>query len=131
MRRYHRFLTFLGLAILGITVLASVSFSQGGYISATEADKYIGKVKTVCGKVASATYAVRTKGQPTFLNLDQPYPNHVFAIVIWGSDRKKFKNAPETFFMDKLVCATGKIETHRGKPQITAHDPSQIVIKPD
>ena len=131
MRRYHRSLTFPDLAILGITVLASVSFSQGRYISATEAQNYIGEVKAICGKVVSPTFSARTKGQPTFLNLDQPYPNQVFTIVIWGSDRKKFKIPPEVLFKDKAVCVTGKIESYRGKPEIIVHDPSQIVMKPD
>jgi hypothetical protein len=131
MRRYHRVLIGLTLAILGIRILTSVCFSQGGYVSPTEAHKYIGKVKTVCGKVTSATFAARTKGQPTFLNLDQPYPNQVFTIVIWGSDRKKFSNAPEVLFRDKVICVTGKIKAYRGKPEIIVDDPSQIVIKTD
>ena len=29
----------------------------------------------------------RQQGQPTFLNLDDPYPKEVFTISIWGSER--------------------------------------------
>jgi len=47
-------------------------------ISPAEAAKHIGEKATVCGVVASARYASRSKGQPTFLNLDKPYPNQIF-----------------------------------------------------
>ena len=47
-------------------------------ISAAEASKHVGEKATVCGVVASASYASRTKGQPTFLNLDKPYPDAIF-----------------------------------------------------
>jgi hypothetical protein len=39
-------------------------------------------------------YAERTRGRPTFLNLDKPYPEQVFTILIWGESRAKF-GAPE------------------------------------
>jgi hypothetical protein len=41
---------------------------------------------TVCGKVVSTHYAKSSKGEPTFLNLDEAYPNEVFTILIWGPD---------------------------------------------
>jgi hypothetical protein len=44
-------------------------------ITPEDAAKFIGQQKTVCGTVASAHYATRSKGQPTFINLDKPYPN--------------------------------------------------------
>jgi hypothetical protein len=43
-----------------------------------EAANHVGETATVCGTVASANYAARTRGEPTFLNLDKPYPNHIF-----------------------------------------------------
>jgi hypothetical protein len=131
MRRYLRSLFCVIALILCCFILSSVSNAEKNYISATEAHKFIGETKTVCGTVASTFYSVRSKGQPTFLNLDQPYPNQIFTVVIWGSDRNKFKNPPEVFFKDKRICVTGTIETYRGKPQIIVRDPSQIVIKKD
>jgi hypothetical protein len=29
----------------------------------------------------------RTRRQPTFLNLDAPYPQHIFTVVVWGESR--------------------------------------------
>jgi len=131
MRKCSKAMIFFILWILSQVILGSVPLVAQDYITAADADKYIGQTKTVCGEVASATYAARSRGQPTFLNLDQPYPNHIFTIVIWGSNRRKFKNPPETFFKGKSVCVTGVIDTYRGKPQIIVHDPSQIVVKKD
>jgi hypothetical protein len=79
--------------------------------------------------VASANYARRTKGQPTFLNLDQPYPNQIFTVVIWGSDGKNFSNSPETFYKGKTICVTGEIKSYKGKPEIIVQHPSQITIR--
>jgi DNA/RNA endonuclease YhcR with UshA esterase domain len=46
--------------------------------------------------------------------------------LIWDQDRPKFK-APEVAFLGKRICATGQIESYRGKPEIIATEPSQIV----
>jgi len=116
--------------ILAFSIWASNAIAQQECVSPTDAHKYIGMEKTVCGTVASATYAVRTKGQPTFLNLDQPYPKHIFTAVIWGSDRNKFQNPPESSFRGKRICVTGIIEDFRGKPEIIVRSPDQIILKP-
>jgi hypothetical protein len=49
-------------------------------LTATQAAEHIGEQATVCGLVASTNYAVKSKGQPTYLNLDRPYPKQVFTI---------------------------------------------------
>jgi len=96
-------------------------------LTARQAASHVGATATVCGTVASANYSVRTKGQPTFLNLDLPYPQQVFTVLIWGTDRAKF-GTPETQFMAKRLCATGKIEMYKGKPEIVATDPRQLTV---
>jgi DNA/RNA endonuclease YhcR with UshA esterase domain len=94
-------------------------------ISAIEAKDHFGETATVCGEVASARYAGATKGQPTFLNLDRPYPNQIFTVVIWGSSRSKF-GKPEEDFKNKRICVTGKITAYAGLPEIVADDAKQI-----
>jgi hypothetical protein len=64
--------------------------AQTNKITAAEAKDHVGETRTVCGKVASTHFAAKSKGQPTFLNLDEPYPKEVFTILIWGTDRAKF-----------------------------------------
>ena len=111
----------------GVLIFSSVSFAQEESISASDASKYIGKIKTVCGVVVSSTYAVRSKRQPTFLNLDEPYPNQIFTVVIWGSVRRRFKNPPEELYKGKTICVTGEIKAYWGKPVIIVNQPSQII----
>ena len=107
-------------------LFAFCTLAQTNKITAAEAKDHVGEVRTVCGKVASTHFAAKSKGQPTFLNLDEPYPEEVFTILIWGSDRAKF-GAPETKYKDARVCVTGKITSHREKPEIIATEPKQIV----
>ena len=109
-----------------VLLLAFSTSAQTKKITAAEAKDHVGEVRTVCGKVASTHYSVSTKGQPTFLNLDEPYPRQIFTILIWGSDRAKF-GMPETKYKDATVCVTGKITSYRGKPEVVATEPKQIV----
>jgi hypothetical protein len=98
-------------------------------ITAQDAAKYIGQQKTVCGTVASAHYAAKVKGQPTFVNLDKPYPNQIFTALIWGSDRSKFEKPPETLYSGKEICVTGMIQSYQGRAEIVVKEPAQIKIR--
>jgi hypothetical protein len=109
-------------AVLALTLSA---VAQAGKITTRQAKDHIGEIQMVCGKVVSTNFASRSKGQPTFLNLGEPYPHEIFTIVIWGSDRSKF-DTPESKYQDANVCVTGKITSYRGKPQIVATEPGQI-----
>lgn len=107
-------------------LFAFTTAAQTDKITPAGAKDHVGETRTVCGKVVSTHYASKSKGEPTFLNLDEPYPKEVFTILIWGSDRSKF-GTPETKYKDAKVCVTGKITSHREKPEIIATEPSQIV----
>lgn len=102
--------------------------AQKTHLTARDAKAHIGETQTVCGKVVSTRYAPGSKGQPTFLNLDEPYPNEIFTILIWSENRAKF-GIPETEYRDNNVCVTGKITNYRGTPEIVATEPSQIVAQ--
>jgi hypothetical protein len=97
-------------------------------LTAGEAKSHVGETATVCGEVASAHYAANSRGNPTFINLDKPYPNEIFTVLIWGRDRSKFAN-PGPDYGDKRICVTGKVTDYKGVPEIVAHDPSQIKIQ--
>jgi DNA/RNA endonuclease YhcR with UshA esterase domain len=114
------------LSLIG-TVLALPIQAQKE-LTPAEAKEHFGETATVCGEVVSTRYAASTKGQPTFLNLDKPYPNQIFTIVIWGSNRSKF-GKPEDDYKGKHICVTGKIAEYRGVPEIVADDPKQVRIE--
>src|SRR5262249_16348468 len=106
----------------------SVLSAQVGHLTSAQAKNHIGERATVCGNVVSAHYAARTKGNPTFLNLDELYPKQIFTILIWGSDRPKFGD-PKNKYANKKVCVTGTIKDYRGVPEVVAEQPSQIEIQ--
>ncbi|MFI5089166.1 MAG: hypothetical protein ACHP7P_03810 [Terriglobales bacterium] len=116
------------VAILLLAVAVAVAAQQTSTITAAEAKDHVGEHATVCGQVVSTHLAARSRGTPTFLNLDKPYPNQIFTIVIWGSDRAKFGD-PEEAFRNKHICVTGQISSFRGVPEVVAKTPGQIKIQ--
>lgn len=82
-------------AAVFLLALASACTSAGASrtLTTAEARNHVGETATVRGHVASAHYAARSKGQPTFINLDKPYPNSPCTVVISGSDQDKFRCA--------------------------------------
>ncbi len=116
------------VAVSVVAVLwATLAYAQSS-ISAAEARNHVGEKATVCGEVVSAHYAASTRGNPTFINLDKPYPNQIFTVLIWGSDRQKFGD-PEEAYRSKHICVTGKITDYKGVPEIVAYEPAQIKIQ--
>lgn len=101
------------------------SFIFGSTYSTTQASKHIGKNGKVCGMVSGGYYAQSSKGKPTFINFDGVYPNNAFKVIIWGYNRYKFKT-PEREYKDKRLCATGKISSYKGVPQIVVDQKKQL-----
>ena len=115
------------LKILRSLLVLSLPLFSAEY-SAQMAQNHIGEKATVCGEVVSTHYASSSNGEPTFLNLDEPYPNQVFTAVIWGDDRANF-DEPEVKYRGKNVCVTGKIKSYRGAAEIILYSPKQISVK--
>ncbi len=125
------FWTVTALAVLllaALTTVALAAVDEPQRIPAGEASSHVGETLQVCGHVASAAYFGSTKGRPTFLNIDRPYPDQPFTVVIWGTARSSFEDAPEKVYDGKSICVTGLIETYRGKPQIVVTSPGQIAV---
>ena len=111
-----------------IGALLSTSVSAQNKLTAAQAKDHFGQTATVCGEVVTTSYADSSKGHPTFLNLDKPYPNQIFTVVIWGENRTKF-GKPEEDYRGKRVCASGKITAYAGKPEIVVSDPKQMKVE--
>lgn len=114
--------------VVAVFLLWTLPLVAENTYTADQAKSHIGERATVCGMVASAHFSARSKGSPTFLNLDKPYPNQIFTILIWGSDRPKFGN-PERDYSRKNICVAGTIQEYRGTAEIIARSPSQIAVK--
>ena len=109
------------MAVLAVWDLWSFSTSAAS-VSHEDAPKHVDET-TVCGLVASTKFAANSRSQPTFVDLDKPYPNAVFTAVIFGDDRAKF-GTPETSLRGKHICVTGQIRDYRGNAEIIVNDPS-------
>jgi DNA/RNA endonuclease YhcR with UshA esterase domain len=116
------------LLIVGFALLALAPLLAQKTITAAEAKSHVGEQATVCGKVVGTLFAERSRGSPTFLDVDKPYSERVFTVLIWGMDRSKF-GEPENSYRGKRICVTGRIIDYRGVPQIAAAEPSQVKVQ--
>lgn len=98
-----------------------------GAVSWNEAKHHIGERTTVYGPVVDTHWASGSKGKPTFLNMGKPYPDtERFTVVIWIQNRGNFPQAPEVYYLGKIIYVTGLITEYEGISQIEVRDPSQI-----
>src|SRR3989339_715395 len=119
---------FLSVIVLICFLSAGCAQAQNKVTTTGEAINYVGKQMTVCGMVTGTYFAMSSKGAPTFINLDKPYPDNVFTAVIWDDDRAQFTDAPEVYYKDKSICVSGTIKTYKGKAEIVVKTPSQITV---
>ena len=110
------------LLLLSVFAVA-VTPTSAQTISAADAKNHIGEKATVCGSVASERTATSSRGEPTFVNLDAPYPNQVFTILVWGADRAQVGPLPRE---GAHVCATGVVQDYRGIPEIVVRRGEQL-----
>jgi hypothetical protein len=120
--RPWRLTALVAMSLVGVSVII---LGQGKKLRASEAKHYIGQQATVCSRVANGRYATK-RGKPTFLDFDKPYPNQPFSVIIWGENRAKF-GSPEKAYRNKNICATGRIGSYRGTPEMIISDPSQLL----
>ena len=85
--------------ILVLSFSLAPAFNQS--ITAREAASHVGQRATVCGKIAGEHTAYRSNGRPTFIDIDQPYPNQIFTVLIWGEDRANVGDLPRKW---KILC---------------------------
>ena len=126
--RYVRLRALSAILAICLSGASAGLLGQTKKLTTAEAKDHFGEQATVCGKVASTRYAATTRGKPTFLNLDKPYPSQVFTVLIWGDNREKFGN-PEEKYSDKQVCVTGKITEYRKAPEIVVSEPQNIEVQ--
>ena len=124
-----RFYLYFFVASVVVIVVCQVALSAQERISPVDAAKYVGKSVTVCGRVALVDYVVNSVGRPTYLNLDRPYPNHIFTVIIWGENRSRFPTPPEKAYSGKKICVSGTVTSFQEEPQIVVRRPSQITVE--
>jgi DNA/RNA endonuclease YhcR with UshA esterase domain len=91
-------------------------------IGATEAANYYDQEMIVTGKVAQVT--IRPK--VVFINIDRPFPNSPFTLVIFPSETNKFGDLEA--LNGKNIEAKGKIKKYHEKPEIVLNSPKQLIV---
>jgi hypothetical protein len=86
-------------------------------LKTTEASGHVGELARVCGTIATKRTA-DTAGKPTFINLDRPYPNQTFTVLVWDKDVPAVGTLPET----GSLCVTGTVVMYRGTPEVILYD---------
>jgi hypothetical protein len=104
-------------------LLVCVSIGHAQTLTAAQAKAHAGENATVCGTVASEHTATRSRGEPTFINLDSAYPNQVFTILVGEDDRAAVGTLPRT---GSHICATGLIKDYHGVPEIVVRSSQQF-----
>ena len=99
------------LWFLTVVLLVGRTTSYAASLTPDEAASHVGEIATVCGMIASTTYAAQAPMAPTFIDIGKPYPNQVFSAIIFDNDRPK-SGLPESSLRNKSVCVTGGEDIH-------------------
>lgn len=107
----------------------AAQYRDAPVVAADEAERHVGERARVCGTVVATNFVPGVDGAPTFLNLERPYPEQPFDIVIWGSERPRFERPPEILYRGRRVCVSGRVSEYEGVPRIEVSTPEQIRIR--
>jgi hypothetical protein len=116
------------LTIAFLLIFATHCFSQDTITTAKVKD-FMDKEVCVLGKVVS--YKLAAEGKNTnYINIDKPYPESVFTVVISNNYLEKL-NINFEDLKDKTIYIKGKITTYKNDPkQIPQiYNPISIVVK--
>lgn len=102
-----------------ISLLTLLSFDvMATTINTNQVQGYVGKNVTVCGKIAEITI-IRND---TFINIDASHPYQKFYFY---TNNQTLNNA----YLNKTVCGTGTLNSHKGKYQIKIADVRSLSVK--
>ena len=116
-------LVFLFIATIAVRVFADETNAPAPLkIGTLEATNYYDKEMIVTGKVAQVTI----RPTVTFMNLDQPFPNSPFTVVIFHGHSSFYGNA--NALKGKAIEIKGKIKSYHDKPEIALDNLSQLTV---
>lgn len=113
-------------AVFAVLALAFPLLADLTRIGTSDATNYYNKEMIVTGHVAQ----VSLRSSVAFLNMDRPYPNSPFTLVIFNSATNQFGNLASLKGMS--VEARGKIISYHNRPEIVLEKSNQLnVIGPE
>jgi DNA/RNA endonuclease YhcR with UshA esterase domain len=91
-------------------------------ISTADAASHYDQEMIVTGKVAQVTI----RPNVTFLNLDKPFPNSPFTVVIFHGHSSFYGDA--NALKGKAIEIRGKIKNYQDKPEIALDSTNQLTV---
>lgn len=116
------------ISITFLLIFSTYCFAQDTITTAKLKD-YMDKEVCVVGKVVS--FKIASEGKNTnYLNIDKPYPESVFTVVISNYHLEKLNIKIEDL-KDKFIYVNGKITTYKNDPKQIPQifNPISIVVK--
>jgi len=119
--------TFLSVLLVASTLAIKASATDTNAlaplkIGALDATNYYDQTMIVTGKVVQVTI----RPSVTFLNLDKPFPDSPFAIVIIHGKSSYYGDA--NALKGKSVEIRGKIKNFKDKPEIMLDSTNQLTV---
>jgi hypothetical protein len=110
--------------------IAALTQQSRTVVDWSEAGRYLGWNKVICGPVASANYAASSTGSPTILNIGNDYPStNRFVVIIWGKYRDYFPSPLESFYRGKTICVQGEVGFYEGVYEVEVAYPNDIEVR--
>ena len=110
-------------AIVLFVALFAATAAMAGTISVTAVGSHVGQTATVEG-VVSGVYTSRSG--TTFIDMGGPYPNNLFAGVIFSENTAKVGDVSE--LTGKTVDLSGTIKLYKGKSEIILKAADQVKV---
>ena len=131
LKTMKKFLLTIPMLLLGMYVSAAdtnstikslVGATASAKISALDVTNYYDQTVTVTGKVVQVTI----RPSVTFLNLDKPFPNSPFAIVIFHGKSSFYGDA--NALKGKTIEIRGKVKKFKDKPEMALDNLDQLTV---
>jgi DNA/RNA endonuclease YhcR with UshA esterase domain len=118
---------FKFLLILVLFLSSFVKTNAQIKIESDSAKYFLNKNVIIRGEVAEI-YITKGPKPNIILNIDKPYPNQTFSVVIFNSMIQKFDYDIATELKGKTIEVQGKLTSYKNKPQIIVKKTKDIEV---
>jgi len=114
------------LLLLAISLQTPTTGLPAASVPATDAPKYVGSKKIVCGDVLGIRLPATQKDDLTRIDLGRAFPEQPVTLLVANSDRLEFATFFENVMRQQFICVEGKIERVKDAVVLKFRSPNQI-----
>jgi hypothetical protein len=93
-------------------------------VSAYDADRFIGEIARIYGKVSEVWYERQTDEYTLYIG--GPYPFQDLSVVIAGKYARRYSYHPERYFTNRNIAVTGLVSLWDERPEMIVRKRSQL-----